>query len=138
VTIEHATDEPVTYPIDAALHEAHRKALASRVPAAIAAAQLDLAIREHRLFGALVAMLRTSHIRIEEPRRMSVTAKVALMASPGFAPKKSPLARSRALAMLIVHDLDVPADQLDSTVRQVLLLARECLPSQGRRARVAT
>lgn len=118
-----------TYPIDDALQDALRDAEDDQ--AATSAALLDLAIRWHRLFGSLVAMLRTGHVRIEEPRRMSVTAKAALLGQD--APAKSPLARSCALARLIVHDLDVPDGELDVAARRALLLARECLPRAPRR-----
>lgn len=123
-----ATPAPVAYPIDPALHEQRRKALRSRKPSEMAAAQLALDIRDHELFGRLVAELHASGVRIEEPRQMAVTAKVALMAAPDFAPEESPLAQARALARLIMHDLNVSEDEQDATVRQVMLMARECLP----------
>lgn len=131
MTIEPATADPApaTYPIDPALREAHRKALLSHDPADVADAQLVMKIRDHRYFDSLVTMLRISRIRIEEPRRMAVTAKVALLHSAEFAPPQSELARARGLAALIVDDLGVADGDHDAVVRQVLLLAHECLPS---------
>lgn len=127
---------PETFPIDAALYEALREARATRDPSALAVAHLDLAIRGHRLFGSLVTMLRTGHVRIEEPRRMAATAKAALMSEPDFAPAQSPLSRARALASLIVDDLDVVPAEHDAITRQALVLASDCLPRAARRVKL--
>lgn len=134
--IPAALDPAPTYPIDAALHEAIREARAADDPSAIAAAHLDLAIREHRLFGSLVTMLRTGHVRIEEPRRMAATAKAALMCTPDFAPAQSALSRAHALASLIVDDLDVVAVEHNAITRQALVLASDCLPRAARRVKL--
>jgi hypothetical protein len=125
--------DKIVYPLDADLRLQLHRARESRDPSAVAAAQLDLSIREHPLFDSLVVMLRTGEVEIEEPRRMAATAKAALLAADDFAPKKSPRARARAVAELIVHDLAVTEDQHRETTRRALLLARACLPPRGRR-----
>lgn len=118
------------YPIEVALQVALREAKGDQ--AATSAALLDIAIvRDHR-FGSLVAMMRTDRIRVEEPRRMSVTAKAALLSQIGEDDVLPGVARSVALARRIVDDLDVPAAERDEVTRRAVLLARECLPREPR------
>lgn len=122
------------YLIDAALRAALRAALIHRHedPTAVAAAQLDLEIRQHPLFESLVDMLRTGRIRVEEPRRMSATAKAALLGDPDVTPPDTGLGRARGYAGRIVTALGVPEEEQDVAARRAVLLARECLQPERR------
>lgn len=124
--------DTTVYPLDERLHAALAEARERGDQAAVDAATLALAIREHPHFRALVIRMQAIPIG-PTARGLARTEKSALLGTPE---KGTDLGRAHGLARLIVADLDVPdGEEAKAAAALALVLAEECHhPARGKRS----